>query len=82
MSKSTILGQGHIQMSDEIVVWLIEADHNPPLVTDEAPRTVIAWPPHATICTPEKLAEVAAAAMRILANASTELSRIKAGKHR
>jgi hypothetical protein len=82
MSKSTILAKGHIHMSDELVVWLIEPNNDPPLVTDEPPRIRVEWPPYASVCTPAKLAEVAAAACRILASASTEMSRLTAARNK
>jgi hypothetical protein len=42
----------------------------------------VTWPLQPTITSAAKYAEMAAVAMRILANASTELSRLKAGKRR
>ncbi|HET9562219.1 MAG TPA: hypothetical protein VFP01_08940 [Propionibacteriaceae bacterium] len=48
----------------------------------ESARVRIIWPPQTTITTPAKYAEAAATVMRILANASTELARIKAGTRR
>ena len=80
--SSTTLASGQVHMSDGILVQLIEPDHQPPLVTDQPPRVVVTWPNHTTVCTPAKLAEVAAAACRVLASASTELSRIKAGQNK
>jgi hypothetical protein len=43
---------------------------------------LIVWPPQVSVTTPAKYAEVVAAAMRVLANGVTELSRLKANKHR
>jgi hypothetical protein len=74
MPKVT-LASGQVHMSDELTVELINS-------TDEPARIRIVWPAHATITTPASYAEAAAAAMRVLANASTELSRLKARKHR
>ena len=67
------LASGHITAADVIVVELV-APH-------ETPATVmINWPPEPTVCEPRRLTEVATAAMRILAGASTELARIKAAR--
>jgi hypothetical protein len=77
MSKQTTLASGQITPSphDTITVELVQS-------VDESARTRIIWPDHTTITSPRKYAEVAATAMRILANASTELARIKAGTRR
>jgi hypothetical protein len=37
MSKSTTLAQGHINLSDEITITLVEPDNEPALVTDQPP---------------------------------------------
>jgi hypothetical protein len=81
LPKSTILAQGHINLSDEITITLVEPDNEPALVTDQPPRIVIEWPPHSSVTVPRKYNDVAAATMKILAAASTELARIKAGKY-
>ena len=77
MSKSTILATGQFTPSPDntITVELLEA------AAQQATVRVI-WPAQATVTSAVKSAEVAAVAMRILANASTELSRIKAGTRR
>ena len=73
MSKVITLASGEFHLSDTITVELVQPDSEPARIT-------ISWPPHTTITTPAKYTEAAAAAMRLLASASTELSRIKAGK--
>jgi hypothetical protein len=75
MSKVTTLASGQFHLSDTITIELVQADGEPA-------RIRITWPPHDTMTTPAKYTEAAAAAMKVLANASTELSRIKANKHR
>jgi hypothetical protein len=72
---TTILARGAINLSDELSVQLVEPANEPP-------RILIVWPPYTSVTTPLKYAEVAAAAMRILANGVTELTRRKADKHR
>jgi hypothetical protein len=67
MSNVTTLSDGRVG-HDQLRVELVEAGSRPPHVR-------ITWPPHATVTTVAQLAETLAAAMRILANASTELNR-------
>ena len=75
MTNVTTLGEAQITQSihETVTVELVQPDGEPA-------RIRIVWPPHTTTTTPAKYAEAAAAAMKVLANASTELSRIKAGK--
>ena len=72
---TTVLAHGPINLSDSITVELVQPANEPA-------RIRITWPAHATIATSAKYAEVAAAAMRVLANGVTELSRLKADKRR
>jgi hypothetical protein len=67
MSQITVLSEGRVG-HDAMEIQLVESDGRPP-------RVLIIWPPHATVTTVSQLAEVFAAAIRILANASTELNR-------
>jgi hypothetical protein len=55
-------------------VWLVRQDQ------DES--IMIMWPTHPTQCSSRKFSDVCAVACRLLANASTELSRLKAGTRR
>ena len=75
MSKSTILAAGQITLSahNTIRVELLEP-------VGEPARIQIIWPPETTVTTPARYIEATSAAMRILGNASTELSRINAGR--
>jgi hypothetical protein len=75
MSKVTVLTEGTVHLSNDLLITLVEPDNEPA-------RVVISWPQHATVTTPAKLNEVVAAACRILASASTELSRIKSGRNK
>jgi hypothetical protein len=71
MNQRTDLAAGAINASDRLVIELIVPPDMPPVIA-------ITWPAKPTVCTPGTYAEVAAAAMRLLANASTALARIKA----
>jgi hypothetical protein len=69
----TQLASGTINGADELSIELREAD--------DAPATIwIVWPFAPTITTPARYLEVATTAIRVLAEASTTLARIKAGK--
>jgi hypothetical protein len=68
MSK-LVLSAGRIAPDSPISVELIKT------FPDGPPMIVITWPNHKTEVSPAKLAEVISKATRILANASTELSR-------
>jgi hypothetical protein len=58
---------------DHLKVELVEPDSMPAVVR-------ITWPTQPTITTPARYNEVATTAMRLLAEASTTLARIKASK--
>ena len=73
MTKSTILSSAHISGADTLTIELIQPDSMPAVVR-------IVWPPAATITTPAHYLEVASAAMRLLAEASTTLVRIRASR--
>jgi hypothetical protein len=77
MSKQTTLASGQITKSsnDNIEVELIEPADAPGIV-------VITWPTKPTNLHPQRLAEVVNVAIRLLANASTELARIRGRKYR
>ena len=70
----TPLASGPINQSgDTLSVELVEPADAPPAV-------LIRWPAAPTITTPARYNEVASAAMRLLAEASTTLARIKASR--
>jgi hypothetical protein len=73
MSKTTTLAAGQITPADIISIELVQAHETPPTI-------MINWPPQPTVCVPRHFNEVAAAAMKVLASASTELTRIKANR--
>jgi hypothetical protein len=72
---TTTLASGAVNKSDELTVQLVQPANEPPSI-------LIVSPPYTSVTTPAKYAEVAAAAMRVLANGVTELSRLKANKRR
>jgi hypothetical protein len=73
VSKVTQLASASITPTDMITVELVQAEETPAVV-------IIKWPDKPTVLHMRKLAEAMATACRVLANASTELSRIKARK--
>jgi hypothetical protein len=71
---TTPLAGGTISASgDTIEVVLVQPADNPSVI-------MIRWPDASTITTPSRYNEVASTAMRLLAEASTMLARIKASK--
>jgi hypothetical protein len=73
MSKSTTLSAGQINGADELSVQLVQLADTPAVVR-------IVWPNGPTITTPARYNEVASTAMRLLAEASTMLARLKASR--
>jgi hypothetical protein len=74
MSQVTHLASGALNRSgDTITVELHQPDSMPAVVR-------IVWPTAPTITTPARYNEVASTAMRLLAEASTALARIRASK--
>jgi hypothetical protein len=71
MPKRTDLADGAINNSDRLNVELVQP-------TDTPPSVIINWPSKATVCTPATYYQVAAAAMRLLAAASTAIAGLKA----
>jgi hypothetical protein len=71
LSDITDLSRGNITAADELSVQLIQPDSMPALVR-------IVWPTAPTITTPARYNEVASAAMRLLAEASTTLAHLQA----
>jgi hypothetical protein len=69
----TQLPHGNITAADELSVQLVQPDSMPAVVR-------IVWPTAPTITTPARYLEVASTAMRLLAETSTTLAGIKAGK--
>src|SRR5215212_3732897 len=72
VTQSAILSSGGINGADTLTE-LIQPDSAPAVVR-------IVWPISATITTPARYLEVASAAMRLFAEASTTLARIRASR--
>ena len=72
-SSSITLASGPINGADTIIIELIQPASHPRVVR-------IVWPTAATITTLERYNEVASTAMRLLAEGSTALARIRASK--
>jgi hypothetical protein len=67
----TLLSRGQLN-GQTLIVWLIRP-------TDEPEHVAISWPSAPTRVSTAKAPQTIADACRLLASASTELSRIKAG---
>jgi hypothetical protein len=73
MNNRTQLVSGEVITGHVLAVWLVKPAGGPE-------RVVIEWPSKSTAVSPRKFSDVCAVACRLLANASTELAAIKAGK--
>ena len=73
MTQSTILSSGPLNGADTLTIEVIQPDHMPAVVR-------IVWPTAGTMTPPAHYREVASAAMRLLAEASTTLARIRASR--
>jgi hypothetical protein len=73
MSQVTELATTQINTTAAVTVELVEAEETPAVV-------IVTWPVKATVLHPRRFPDAAAVIVRIFATASTELSRIKAGR--
>jgi hypothetical protein len=73
VTQSTVLSSGTVNGADTLTIEVIQPDSMPAAVR-------IVWPIAATITTPVSYPEVASAAMRLLAESSTNLARIRASR--
>ena len=73
MTNRTQLAAGEIFNGTTLSVWLVQPPHKPESV-------VVMWPQRHTAVSPRHYSELAATACRLVANASTELAAIKAGR--
>ena len=72
-SSPITLSEGHITPADKLTVELVD--------TKDMPQTIlIRWPVKPTPVSPRRYDEIASRAMRLLANASTQLAARKARK--
>jgi hypothetical protein len=71
MHQTTQLASGLINGHDRLTVELLEPPDLPPAI-------LLRWPQAPTVCTPANYDQIAAAAMRVLAAASTAIAGLKA----
>ena len=73
MTNRTQLASGEILNGTVLAAWLVKPDN--------APETVmIMWPDQPTSVSPRHYGDLVARVTRLLANSSTELAAIKAGR--
>jgi hypothetical protein len=73
MLKVTTLAEGRINLSDQLIIKLVEADETPAVI-------LIRWPLKATVIHPRRFPDTAAGIVRLFAEAHTVLAGIKAGR--
>jgi hypothetical protein len=73
MTNRTQLASGEILSGTILSVWLVQP-------ADKPESVVVMWPQRPTAVSPRHYSELAATVCRLVANASTELAAIKAGK--
>jgi hypothetical protein len=75
MTNRTQLASGEILNGTILSVWLVQP-------ADKPESVVVMWPQQPTAVSPRHYSELAATVCRLVANASTELAAIKAGRRR
>jgi hypothetical protein len=73
MNQRTELASGQIVNGAILSIWLVQP-------ADKPESVVVMWPLRPTAVSPRHYSEVAATVCRLVANASTELAAIKAGR--
>jgi hypothetical protein len=73
VTNRTQLASGEILNGTILSIWLVQPVEKPESV-------VVMWPQRPTAVSPRHYSEVAATVCRLVANASTELAAIKAGR--
>jgi hypothetical protein len=73
MNQRTELASGQILDGVVLNVWLVQP-------TDKPESVVVMWPQRPTAVSTRHYSELAATVCRLVANASTELAAIKAGR--
>ena len=73
MTNRTQLAAGEILDGTVLSVWLAQS-------ADKPESVVVMWPQRPTAISPRHYSELAATVCRLVANASTELAAIKAGR--
>jgi hypothetical protein len=73
VTNRTQLAAGEIFNGTILSVWLVQS-------ADKPESVVVMWPQRPTVVSPRHYSELAATVCRLVANASTELAAIKAGR--
>jgi hypothetical protein len=73
MNQRTELASGQIFDGVVLNIWLVQP-------ADRSESVVVIWPQRPTAVSPSHYSELAATVCRLVANASTELAAIKAGR--
>jgi hypothetical protein len=75
VNQRTELASGEILNGTILSIWLVQPGDKPEFV-------VVMWPQRPTAVSSRHYSDLAATVCRLMANASTELAAIKAGKQR
>src|SRR5688572_23482683 len=73
MNQRTELASGQILTGAILSIWLVQ-------LADKPESVVVMWPQRPTAVSPSHYSDLAATVCRLVANASTELAAINAGK--
>jgi hypothetical protein len=73
VTNRTQLASGEILDGTTLTIWLVQP-------ADKRESVVVMWPQRPTAVSPRHYSELAATVCRLVANASTELAAIKAGR--
>jgi hypothetical protein len=73
VNQRTELASGQILNGTILSIWLVQP-------VDKPESVVVMWPQRLTTVSPRHYSELAATVCRLVANASTELAAIKAGR--
>jgi hypothetical protein len=73
VTNRTQLASGEILNGTILSIWLVQP-------ADKPASVVVMWPQRPTAISPRHYSELAATVCRLVANASTELAAIKAGR--
>jgi hypothetical protein len=73
MNQRTELASGEILNGTILNIWLVQP-------ADKPESVIVMWPQQPTAVSPHHYSDLAATVCRLVANASTELAAIKAGR--
>jgi hypothetical protein len=73
MNQRTELASGEILNGTILNIWLVQP-------ADKPESVIVMWPQQPTAVSPRHYSDLAATVCRLVANASTELAAIKAGR--